>query len=161
MDSAKWNYYLGYTKEHCFDIFSMANKMLGKSSNIPLPDHEDVTDLVNGFNNFFVDKICKIMRNLVPMESNPTDPKYIEDQYTDMRYSSFKQVTIETITNIIRNVSSKSCKLDPLPIGLVKEFTTELASSLTKLVNRSIYTGEISGNMKEVLLRPLLKKIGL
>ena len=87
------------------------------------------------------------MRNLVPTESNPTDPKYIEDQYTtDMSYSSFKQVTTETITNIIRNAPSKSCKLDPLPIGLVKELAIELALTPTKLVNRSISTGEFSGN---------------
>ena len=58
----------------------MANKMLRKSSNIPLPDHEDLTDLVNEFNDFFVGKIRNIMRNLVPMESNPTDPKYISIQ---------------------------------------------------------------------------------
>ena len=57
-------------KEHYFDskaIFSMANKMLGKSSNTPLPDHEDLKDLANGFNNFFVDKISNIMRKLVPV----------------------------------------------------------------------------------------------
>ena len=65
----------------------MANKMLEESSNTPLPDHEDLMDLVNRFNNFLVDKISNIMRNLVPTQSNPTDPKYIEDQYTtDMRY---------------------------------------------------------------------------
>ena len=49
----------------------------------------------------------------------------------------------------------------PLPICLVKEFTMELAPTLTKLVNRSISTGEFSGNLKKVLLRPLLKKFGL
>ena len=35
MDLAKWNYYLDYIKEHHFDaksIFSMANKMLSKTS---------------------------------------------------------------------------------------------------------------------------------
>ena len=85
MDSAKQNYYLDYIKEHHFDtkaIFFMANKMLRKSSNTPIPDHENLTDLANRFNNFFVDKISNIMRNLISMESNSTDPKYIEDQYT-------------------------------------------------------------------------------
>ena len=80
MDLAKWNYCLDYIKEHHFDIkdiFSMSNKMLRKSSNTPLPDHEDLTDLANGFNNFFVDKIKNIMRNLVSMESNTSDPIYI------------------------------------------------------------------------------------
>ena len=48
-----------------------------------------------------------------------------------------------------------------LSIGLVKEFKTELAPTLTKLVNMSISTGKFSGNLKGVLLRPLLKKIGL
>ena len=92
------------------------------------------------------------------MGSNPTDPKYIKDQYTtDMRYSSFKQVTAETIISIKGNAPSKS---KSLPIGLVKELATELAPTLTKLVNRSISTGEFSGKLKVVLLRPLLKKIG-
>ena len=78
-----------------------------------------------------------------------------------MRYSSFKQVTTETITNIIRNAPSKSCELDPFPISLIREFATELTLTLTKLVNRSISTGEFSGNLKQVFLRPLFKKIGL
>ena len=128
INSAKQNYYLDYINEQHFDIkviFSMANKMPGKSSNTPIPDHEDLTDMTNGFNNLFVDKNSNIMRNLVPMESNPSDPKYIEDQYTtDMRYSSIKQVTTETITNIIGNAPSTSSELDLLPIGIVKEFTT-------------------------------------
>ena len=137
-------------------------KCLGKSSDTPLPDHEVLTDLANGFNDFFVDKISNIMRNMVPMDSNPTDPKYIKDQYTtDMRCSSFRQVTTETITNIIRNAPSKFCDLDPLPVSLVKEFAAGLAPTLTKLLNRSIPTGEFSGNLKEALLRPLLKKFGL
>ena len=67
---------------------------------------------------------------------------------TDMRYSSFKQVTAETIANIIRNAPSKICELNPLPISLVKEFATELAHTLTKLVSMSISTGEFSSNLK-------------
>ena len=64
----------------------MANKMFGKSSNTALQGHVDPIDLANGFNNFFVDNISNTMRNVAPMEGNPTDPKYIEDQYTpDMR----------------------------------------------------------------------------
>ena len=62
---------------------------------------------------------------------------------------------------MIGNAPSKSCQLDPLPIGKVKELATELAPTLTKLVNTYVSTGEFSGNLKEVLLRPLLKKIGL
>ena len=95
------------------------------------------------------------------MDSNPTDQKYIKDWYTtDMRYSSFKQVTTETITNIIGNAPSKSCELDPLPISIIKEFATELSPPLTKLANMSISTEEFSCNLKEALLRPLLKNVG-
>ena len=68
-----------------------------------------------------------------------------------MRYSSFKQVTTETNTNIIRNASSKSFELDLLPISLVKEFATELAPMLAKLVNISSCPGEFSGNLKDTL----------
>ena len=83
MDSAKWNYYLDYTKEHHLDtkaIFSMANKMLRKSPNTPKPDQEDLTDLANGFNNSLVDKISNSMRKLHRNGEYLTDPKYIEDQ---------------------------------------------------------------------------------
>ena len=137
-------------------------KCLEKAQIPPLPDHKDLTDLVNGFDNFFVDKISNIMRNVIPMESNPTDPKYIEHQYTtDMKYSSFKQITAETITNIIRNALSRFCELYPLPISLVKEFTTVLAPTLTKLENTSNSTGKCSGNLKGIFFRPLVKNIGL
>ena len=140
---------------HQSHLFHGQKKMLRRSSNSPLPDHEDLTDLANAFNKLFVDKISNFMRNLVSMESNPTDPKYIKDQYTsDMRYSSFKQATNETITNIIGNAPSKSCELDPLPIGIVKEFTL---SWLLHSPNWSICPSPLEnflGNLKEALLRP-------
>ena len=48
-----------------------------------------------------------------------------------------------------------------LPITIVKEFTNELVPTLTKLVKTSISTGEFPFNLKEALIRYLLKKNGL
>ena len=77
-----------------------------------------------------------------------------------MRYSSFQQVTTETIANIIGNVHSKSCELDPLPISIVNAFTPELPPALTKLAIHPSSL-EIFRHIEIGIPKTLLKKIGL
>ena len=71
-------------------IFPIANKLLHRNEPLPLPPTDNEKQLADYFNNFFVTKIGKIMSELVPTETHPTDQKYIESSHeTLMRLENF------------------------------------------------------------------------
>ena len=158
-------FYRNYIAEHKLDtksIYAMSFKLLGKMTDNPLPEHGSKLDLTNDFNNYFKDKIDTIMMNLQSSDDNPTDPKYIEShRTTDVKFEVFLLIEEDTIKTIVRSAPSKSCELDPLPIPLLKEHLDVIAPALRDLVNNSMKSGIMSTNLKEALLRPLLKKMGL
>ena len=140
----------------------MSFKLLGKRTDNPLPEHDSKLDLANEFNNYFKDKIDTIMMNLRPSDNNPIDPRYIEShRTTDVKFDEFSLIEVDKIKTIVRSAPSKSCELDPLPVSLLKEHLDVIAPALKDLVNNSTKSGRMSTNLKEALLRPLLKKMGL
>ena len=162
---ARGTFYRNYIAEHKLDtksIYAMSFKLLGKMTDNPLPEHDSKLDLANDFNNYFKDKIDTIMMNLQSSDDNPTDLKYIEShQTTDVKFEEFLLIEEDTIKTIVRSAPSKSCELDPLPISPLKEHLDVIAPALRDLVNNSMKSGIMSTNLKEALLQPLLKKMGL
>ena len=55
----------------------------------------------------------------------------------------------------------KSCALDPIPTQLLKRHVQEVAPYITVVINLSTSIDEVSPNLKEALLKPLMKKIDL
>ena len=53
-----------------------------------------------------------------------------------------------------------SCALDPMPTKLVKENTEKLLPLLTRIINRSIASGEFPHKWKTALVVSMLKKAG-
>ena len=162
---ARWTFYMNYIAEHKLDtksIYAMSFKLLGKMTDNPLLEHDSKLDLANEFNNYFKDKIDIIMMNLQSSDDNPTDLRYIEShQTTDVKFEEFLLIEEDTIKTIVRSAPSKSCELDPLPISLLKEHLDVIAPALRDLVNNSMKSCIMSTNLKEALLWPLLKKMGL
>ena len=62
---------------------------------------------------------------------------------------------------IVLKAPSKSCVLDPITISLLKECKSELMPIITKIVNLSIETGEMSNDFKHVVITLCLKTKGL
>ena len=62
---------------------------------------------------------------------------------------------------LIRTAPSKHCKLDPLPINIMKEHMDVLAYYIAKIVNISFDTGYFSDELKEGILCPLIENIKL
>ena len=56
---------------------------------------------------------------------------------------------------------TKTCEADPIPTELLKKVLPSIIQVLTKLVNESLQTGEFPDDLKEALVKPLLKKITL
>ena len=80
------------------EIFRIANKLLGREDELPLPPAEDLITQANQFNDFFIGKIEKIMQDLAPSSMNATlNNEYLELTYeTANRLTNFNPVMIKT-----------------------------------------------------------------
>ena len=56
---------------------------------------------------------------------------------------------------------SKSCEAGPIPTELLKKILSSIIELQTKLVNELLQSGEFPYDLKEALVKPLLKKITL
>ena len=118
--------------------------------------------LANEFNPSFKDKVQKIMDNIAPTEDNLTDQQYLESDYTtDKRFREFIPVNSDKIAKIIRTAPPKSCELDPVPSKILKQVCEDISPLIATIVNTLLTSGTFSGNLKNALLRPLLKKANL
>ena len=129
---------------------------------MPLPPAEDLITQANEFNNFFISKIEKIMQDLAPSSMTVTPDEYLDLTYeTTNRLTNFKMINDQDILSIINRAPSKSCKLDPMPTTLLKVQKNVIAPHIKDIVNTSVVSGRFTRNIKQALLRPLLKKRGL
>ena len=107
-------------------------------------------------------KIDKIMQGLQPIAPEHTDNIYIATAFiTSYRFSEFQHVTPHDIIRMIQKCPPKSCDLDPLPSTLIKQHAETVAPTLCHIINISLCQGDFTENLKQALLRPLLKKSGL
>ena len=140
----------------------LTNKLLGRNNELPLPPAEDLTIQANEFNDFFIGKIEKIMQDLAPNNMTDTLDDYLEStSETTERLTNFKMITNQDILSIINAASPKTCELDPMPTTLLKVFKDVIAPHIKDIVNASVVSGRFTKNIKQALLRPLLKKMGL
>ena len=144
------------------EIFKLTNKLLGRKNELPLPLAEDLTIQANEFNDFFIGKIEKIMQDLASSNMTDTLDDYLESTFkTTNRLTNFKMITDQDILSIINRTPPKSCELDPMPTTLLKVFKNVIAPHIKDIVNTSVVSGRFTRNIKQALLRPLLKKRGL
>jgi hypothetical protein len=139
------------------DMFRSLNSALHRKVSPPLPQHDNATILANEFSDFFDDKISKIRTKLD--NDNPTFPN-IPKAFSGSPLSSFRQMSKDEIKKILNNMS-KSCKLDPLPLWLVKECIDEFLPFITNIINLSLTQGYVPDKLKHATIRPLQKKMGL
>ena len=143
-------------------VFTIANKLLFRNEPLPLPPTNNKHKLANEFNEYFRTKIQKIMDYLQPIEEHDTDPHYIKTDYiTNHRFNEFKTIDEDTILKLIKESKTKSCKLDPVPTTLLKQYAEILVPSIQCIVNTSLSQGSFTHSLKTAVVRPLLKKPNL
>ena len=60
------------------EVFRLTNALLARNNTSPLPECSSLTELANGFNNFFVDKITSIRDNIINTHFNGIQPTPVE-----------------------------------------------------------------------------------
>ena len=78
------------------------------------------------------------MSELVPTETHPTDPKYIESSNeTSIRLGNFMQRDSKYMRTLIASVPVKSCELDPIPTTLLQNLDSGIPI-IAKIINLSL-----------------------
>jgi hypothetical protein len=139
-------------------LFKFVNSLLGKNGASQLPDHSSVENLLQLFSDYFETKIAKIRSDLEIGSSNLCAYPPIQVAQPSTILSTFDVLSESQVRKLISSAPPKSCKLDPIPTCLLKEYTEELAKPITSIINKSLSSGVVPADMKKALVNPLIKK---
>ena len=101
--------------------------------------------------NFFSRKIELIRENV---DRIVVEPPLVEYRNPEVKMESFESLSFQDIHDVIMQLTSASCKFDPIPPWLLKLCSLELVPSIAKIVNLPLQ----EGHWKIALLKPILKK---
>ena len=119
------------------------------------PEHTSNEELAESFASHFQGKIDKI-RDLLKDK-----PHYSPEAEGMPELKCFAPMMQQEVSEVISNLKSKSCKLDPIPTTVLKVMVPKILPLITKIVNTSLGDGVFCREWKTAVVRPLLKKLGL
>ena len=118
------------------------------------PKHGSEEDIARKICNFFNEKIVNI-RNKIRKDEVIGNKSIASDIST---LSSFHETSETEPQNIIMNMNSKSCSLDPIPTWLVKSSFNELKMAMLVIINRSlVIENTFPETLKHAIVTPSLK----
>ena len=138
-------------------LYNVTNQLLGRTKKSSLPNNIPTNDLPDTFCQFFNNKIEQIRNDI---DTQSADPPVFEP-FTGSKFCDFEPVTEASMLELILKTASKSCKLDPIPTSLTKQYLDALVPVITKIINTSLTTGIVPDCFKSAIVKPLLKKSGL
>ena len=136
-------------------LFKTVSHYLDLKKENPLPDAKCDETLAEEFSSFFLTKIEKIRSKLVGNQ------RYLPTGNRNPGFSDFEPVTEDLVLKIIRDSKAASCRSDPMPTSLVKQYSSILVPVITRIMNVSLASGTFFKQWKNALVIPLLKKTGL
>ena len=75
--------------------------------------------------------------------------------------SAFRPADKEEIRDIIKKSACATCCLDPMPTSFIKQHASVMIPVITNITNESLRSGYVPFDLKEAVIKPLLKKQGL
>ncbi len=125
-----------------------------------LPPDIDGSNLPEEFINQFQNKIEKI-RNDLDEEDKQWKNCREEKSLFNTELNNYKELTQESVKQLIFKLSNKLCELYLIPTWMIKECIDKVLPLLTKIINLSLSLGEMPKDLKLGTIKPLLKKLGL
>ena len=151
----KSNYFSDLLSTTSKQMYQITDSLLGRSIEKVLPDGTDIF-LVDSFQNFFQDKVQKIIDNL-PSPSITHQSDFCEQEAI---LDTFLPPTYENLLNIINNFK-KNSPADTLPINLLHDISKEIIIPIHDAISISLKDGIVPTNLKNAFVTPLLKKKNL
>ena len=166
LQSLRSDYYTDLINSHR-DASSKMFKTVGKvlhtkpvTNSSQFPSHSPMKDLAEKFMHFFDAKVNAIHQELMLKYDDNT---FIisDDSKITCNFDAFKSVSMDTLLVLKRPSSGKLCDLDPLPGSLLRAFLSELGAILPQIVNQSLQSAVVPGQLKVAMVKQLLKKPSL
>ena len=161
---AKANYYVKLVKTQSSNpkqLWTSINSLSGTTKSKVLPDHENLSTLVNSFNHYFTGKVTQIRANIgIGIIDHLDITKFADNIKSTVsstaQMSVFQDIKEADIKSIMKCSPSKSCSLDPIPTYLLQSCEA-IVSPITKLINSSLNIGVVPKCFKHALVTPLIK----
>ena len=112
------------------------------------------------FTTFFNDKIIAIRQNISASVST-NEPTLQFSTNITAAISHFVLLDLKKLDDIVGQLRSSTCCLDPLPTTFFKTVFNCLAHDVLEIINRSLQSGIFPAALKTAVIKPLLKKSNL
>ena len=142
-------------------MYKVTNNLLGKITSTPLPSAYPTDQLPQVVSDFLVYKVRQIRDSIDSQVVYPPSHSLRERHFSGTPMCGFESVTNETVLKFMKQVSPKTCVLDPISTSLLFECSNEIVPRLTAIVKQSLSTVIFPSCMKAAIVKPLLKKTSL
>ena len=163
LNQAEKNYFHKLVHDNCTKtkkIFAICNNLLARSQDLHLPPGFTDKELAKCFNNFFISKIAEIRDSLTAKQVQLQPPPVLHQSVAPF-INSFRLLSDDEVSVIVRKSPTKTCEADPIPTTLLKDILPNMVPLLREIVNKSLQTSTFLDDLKVALVRPPLKKINL
>ena len=127
--------------------------------NTVLPTYDSLEQISEDFNNFFINKIGDIRKELSDFSDNTQLLHNMEKRNINCELSEFIPPSNKNIKDVITSFSNKTCAFDPVPTHIVKGNINLLLPFISRIVRQTISTGVFPSSLKtQSKVRPELKK---
>ena len=150
-------------KNNAKELFLLVNKLTGSIAQNPLPPNKTNEKLAKDFAKYFLSKIEKIRESLT------NTPPYVTVQHSVPKFTSFCPLMESEVHTVIMWMKNKHCKLDTIPMGILKQILEAGLPVITQIVNMSLTNGElllkipgldlISKNYRPISNLPFISKL--
>ena len=162
---AKSSYYSSIISDHTSNqkiLFNKVDKLLHRRPEKRYPTAFSTVELAaNNFAEFFHNKIVAIQDALSGEPSLSDHQICLAEEQSSCELAVFQTVPLKVVEHLIDVTGLKSCDLDPVPARILKGFKSTLLPTLTRIVNLSLQSVCMPGQLKEAMVRPKLKKESL
>ena len=161
---AKSSYYSSIISDNTSNqkiLFNTIDKLLHRRPEKRYPTTSSTVDTANNFAEFFHNKIVAIQDALSSEPSLSDHQICLAEEQSSCELAVFQTVPVKVVWHLIDVTGLKSCDLDPVPAHILKGCKSTLLPTLTRIVNLSLQSACMPGQLKEAMVRPKLKKESL
>ncbi|XP_070546125.1 uncharacterized protein [Ptychodera flava] len=136
-------------------VAELSDSRTGSSN--AMPNNIPMKEIPSTFMNYFENKLSNF-RDRIGVQPHSCEIDVHNDVMPTHTLAQFDPVSPGDIIALVKQSSPKSCELDILPHGVLKNCIHILAPFLADLFNNSFTTGIVQIHFKSAIIRPLLKK---
>ena len=141
--------------KHSHKLHALITNLTTNKPDSLWPKHKSKQELADGSTQYFHNKILLIrqcFKDIAPYQPHDANVPKLKE---------FAPMLEDGVFKVINSLKSKSCELDIIPTDIFKLLLPTILPLITNIVNTSLCEGLFIRKWKTVVVRPLLKKLGL